>query len=123
MKFIYNTYYNLALEDMLGVDLESKNTLFAEAIDIEKLAIIIATAKLITADMDKNGKALSGTRKAKIQTYINSLQLSAVQKYMIMGYLGYSNTKGEQQVKAYINKLSLNKNEKAQLLKWSGYNV
>ncbi len=121
MKFIYNTYYNLALEDMLGVDLESKNTLFAEAIDIEKLAIIIATAKLITADMDKNGKALSGTRKAKIQTYINSLQLSAVQKYMIMGYLGYSNTKGEQQVKSYINRLSLNKNEKAQLLKWSGY--
>lgn len=121
MDFIYDVYYNLAVENLLGVDLESKNTLFAEAIDIEKLAIIVATARQIAADTDKNGKALSGTRKAKIQVYINSLRLTAAQKYMIMGYLGYSNTKGEQQVKSYINSLPMSKTEKAQLLKWSGY--
>lgn len=121
MDFIYETYYNLAVENLLGVDLESKNTLFAEAIDIEKLAIIVATARQIAADTDKNGKALSGTRKAKLQAYINSLRLTAAQKYMIMGYLGYSNTKGEQQVKSYINTLPMSKTEKAQLLKWSGY--
>lgn len=121
MDFIYDVYYNLAVENLLGVDLESKNTLFAEAIDIEKLAIIVATARQIAADTDKNGKALSGTRKAKIQVYINSLRLTAAQKYMIMGYLGYSNTKGESQVKSYINSLPMSKTEKEQLLKWSGY--
>ena len=121
IDFIYDTYYNLAVENLLGVDIESKNTLFAEAIDIEKLAIIVATARQIAADTDKNGKAVSGTRKAKIQAYINSLRLTAAQKYMIMGYLGYSNTKGEPQVKSYINTLPMSKTEKAQLLKWSGY--
>ena len=38
-----------------------------------------------------------------------------------MGYLGYTNTKGEAQVKAYINRLSLTKTEKAKLLEYSGY--
>ena len=121
VNFIYNVYYNLALQDYLGVDLETKSVLFAEAIDIEKLAIIVATANSLKADLDKKGVAISGTRKAKIQSYVNSLQLKAVEKYMIMGYLGYKNTKGEIQVKAYINRLSLTKTEKAKLLEYSGY--
>ena len=121
VNFIYNVYYNLALQDFLGVDLETKSVLFAEAIDIEKLAIIVATANSLKADLDKKGVAISGTRKAKIQSYVNSLQLKAVEKYMVMGYLGYKNTKGEIQVKAYINRLSLTKTEKAKLLEYSGY--
>lgn len=121
VNFIYNVYYNLALQDFLGVDLETKSVLFAEAIDIEKLAIIVATANSLKAYLDKKGVAISGTRKAKIQSYVNSLQLKAVEKYMIMGYLGYKNTKGEIQVKAYINRLSLTKTEKAKLLEYSGY--
>ena len=121
VNFIYNVYYNLALQDFLGVDLETKSVLFAEAIDIEKLAIIVATANSLKADLDKKGVAISGTRKTKIQSYVNSLQLKAVEKYMIMGYLGYKNTKGEIQVKAYINRLSLTKTEKAKLLEYSGY--
>lgn len=121
INFIYDVYYNLALEELLGVDLENKNILFAEAIDIEKLALIIATARAMTADTDDSGKAISGTRKAKIQSYINSLRLTAAQKYMIMGYLGYSNTMGETQVKSYINRLPLTPDEKTQLLQYSGY--
>lgn len=121
INFIYDVYYNLALEGLLGVDLENKNILFAEAIDIEKLALIIATARAMTADTDNNGNAISGTRKAKIQSYINSLRLTAAQKYMIMGYLGYSNTMGETQVKSYINRLPLTSDEKTQLLQYSGY--
>lgn len=121
LNFIYETYYNLAVENLLGVDLESKNVLFAEAIEIEKLAIIIATVRALTADQDKKGNAISGTRKAKVQAYVNSLKLTAAQKYMVMGYLGYSNQHGESQVKAYINRLSLSKTEKQALLKYSGY--
>ena len=106
---------------MLGVDLETKTVLFAEAIDVEKLAIIVATANSLTADLDNKGKAINGTRKRKIQDYVNSLRLSAAQKYMIMGYLGFRNLKGETQVKAYINRLNLTKSEKTKLLKYSGY--
>lgn len=123
IKYIYNTYYNLALQDFLGEDLESKNVLFAEAIDIEKLALIIATVRSLKADTDKDGKTIGGSRKRKIQAYINSLQLKAAEKYMIMGYLGFKNINGEAQVKAHINTLNLTKQEKSRLLEYSGYSA
>lgn len=121
IKYIYNTYYNLALQDFLGEDLETKTVLFAEAIDIEKLALIIAAVRAINADTDKAGKTISGSKKRKVQAYINSLQLKAAEKYMIMGYLGYKNINGENQVKAHINTLNLTKQEKSRLLEYSGY--
>ena len=123
VKFIYNVYYNLAIEDFLGEDVEAKNTLFAKVIDIEKLAIIVATANSITADLDKNGKTISGTKKAKIQAYVNSLKLSAAEKYLIMGYLGYKNLNGERQVKAHLRALNLTSEEREQLLSYGGYAV
>ena len=121
IKFIYDTYYDVALQDALEVDVDNKNVLFAEAIDIEKLALIIATARSLTADKDKKGNSISGSKKAKVQQYVNSLKLSAAQKYMIMGYLGYSNNNGELKVKTYINRLALSKSEKEALYKYSGY--
>ena len=121
VSFIWDIYYNLAIEDLLGVDLETKNTLFAKAIDIPSLAIIVATARGLGADTDKKGNIVSGSRKKKVQTYINSLGLKVAQKYMIMGYLGYSNKNGQQQVKSYIQRLSLTKSEKEKLYEYSGY--
>jgi len=120
IRFIFDTYHNLAKQDVLGVELETKNVLFAEAIDIEKLAIIVATVNQMTADT-KNGKVVSGSKKIKVQQYVNSLSLTAAQKYMIMGYLGYKNTNGETQVKSYINSLNLTASEKEKLLGYSGY--
>ena len=121
VKFIYDVYYELAVCDTLGVDTGDKNVLFAEAINIEKLAIIIATARSIGADTDRNGNSISGSKKKKIEAYIQSLRLSAAQKYMIMGYLGYSNARGRAQVETYIRKLNLSKAEKEALLEYSGY--
>ena len=121
IRFIYDVYYNLALEDFLGVDLENKTVLFAEALDIEKLALIIATARAIEGDKDRNGKTISGSKKLKIVKYIESLRMSAAEKYMLMGYLGYKNKNGETVVRSYINRLNLTKAEKTRLLEYSGY--
>ena len=123
IKFVYDVYWDLALEDALGLDLAEKNVLFAEAIPIEKLAVIIAKARSIEADKDKNGKAIAGTKKRKLQMFVNSLRLSAAEKYMVMGYLGYSNANGEQQVMAHINKLNLNQYEKISLREYCGYSL
>lgn len=122
IKMIYDIYYQLAMDDVVGGTEASKNVLFAEAISVEKLAIIIATCRSIEADKNKKGVTISGSKKKKIEKYIQSLNLTAVQKYMIMGYLGYKNTNGEASVKSYIGKLNLTKEEKAELLKYSGYN-
>ena len=53
--------------------------------------------------------------------YIESLNISSAEKYMILGYLGYKNQKGEQKVISYINGLKLSKEEKAALLEYSEY--
>lgn len=121
IKFIYDIYYNLAIEDLLGVDLETKNILFAKAVDIPSLAIIVATARALESDKDNDGKTISGSKKAKVQSYINSLKLNATQKYMIMGYLGYTNKYGALQVKRYIQSLSLTTSQKELLYEYSGY--
>lgn len=121
VNFVYDIYYNLAIEDLLGVDLETKNILFAKAVDISSLAIIVATARNFEADTDRRGNVISGSKKAKVQGYINSLGLRAAQKYMIMGYLGYSNKNGERQVRSYIQTLRLSKTEKEKLFEYSGY--
>lgn len=121
VRFIYDTYYNLALDELMGEDSENKNVLFAEAIDIEKLALIVSIARGIKADTDRNGKTVSGSKKSKIVAYIEKLKLTAAQKYMIMGYLGYTNLNGEDSVRAYINRLNLSATEKAILLAYSGY--
>jgi hypothetical protein len=122
IKLIWEVYYDLAIDDVLGVDSAEKNVLFAEAIDMDKLALIIATARGIKADVGANGKAINGSRLAKIEAYVESLKLKAAQKYMVMGYLGYRNKNGEDKVRAYINTLSaLSKEEKRLLLEYSGY--
>ena len=123
IKFIYDVYFELAIDDMLGLDSADKNVLFAEAIDIEKLAIIVAQARAITADVDRTGKVISGTKKKKVIDFIESLSLSAAQKHMILGYLGYKQSAGEEKVKAYVNRLKLTSAEKKALLEFSGYKV
>ena len=123
VKLIWEAYWDLAVDDVLGVDSSEKNVLFAEAIDMDKLALIVATAREIKADYTGEGKAISGTRLAKIEAYIESLRLKAAQKYMIMGYLGYKNKNGEDKVRAYIDGLSkLSPAEKEKLMEYAGYN-
>ena len=122
VDIVYEMYYDLAVEDLIGEDLETKTVLFSKAFDIGKLALIVAQARLLTADKDDSGRAINGTKKAKIQSYINSLNLSAAEKYMIMGYLGYSNTYGEAQVQRYLRGIrGLTSTQRQLLLEYSGY--
>jgi len=116
----YGIYYNRAVEDLLGVDLENKNLLFAEAFDPEELALIAAACGEIKADVDASGRAISGSRKEKVIKYVESLKLRAAQKYMIMGYLGYRNTTGRQVVFSYIESLRISKAKKEALFEMSG---
>lgn len=121
IKYIYDYYYEEALKDLLGIDSDEKKYLFAQAISITKLAMIVAQASQVVADTDEDGKAISGSKKAKIINLINSMNLTATQKYILMGYFGYKNTKGKIQVKTYIQSLKLTKTEKETLFKMCGY--
>lgn len=122
IRFIYDAYYDLAVEDLLGEE-NGRNTLFAEAINLEQLALIVCAARMMEADKDRNGNSISGSKKEKIIRYIESLRLSAAQKYMILGYLGYRNLNGKAKVTSYVNSLNLTKKEKLALMEYSGYEV
>lgn len=121
IKRVYGIYYNRAIEDLLGVELENKNTLLSHAIDPEVLAVVLAICGEITADKDAGGKAIAGSKRRKIEDFVESLKLKAAQKYIIMGALGYKNKLGEAKVKAYVNGLGLSKNEREALMGYSGY--
>ena len=121
LKFVYDTYYQLAKDTVLGQDSSKKNVLFAEAIPVETLAIIVAMASELKADTDKKGNAIAKSRMHKIEALIESLNLSKAQKYMMMGYLGYKNQNGKEAVERYIRTLPLSNAEKQELLEMSGY--
>ena len=121
IRFINELYMQMALSSTLGYGDKNKAELFAMAIDAYRLAIIFATAQSISADKDVNGNTVSGSKRKKIEQYIESQQLTAAQKYMLMGMLGYKNSKGQEKVTAYISTLKLTKDEKRRLLSYSGY--
>jgi len=121
LKFIYDTYYSIAVDDLLGTDSTQKSVLFAEVLDVEMLALIVSHVSTLAADKDKQGKTVSGSRKQKVTAYVNGLRLTAAEKYMVMGYLGYKNVHGEAQVKALLNRSGLSREEKAIVLSHCGY--
>ncbi len=119
--FVYDLYYDMALHELVGDGELGKGPLFASAIDVDVLALAIATAKSFEGDKDASGKTISGSLKKKIHDYVAALNLSAAQKHMIMGYLGYKNAQGEDKVRAYIQTLKLSDEQKKKLLEESGY--
>lgn len=119
---IYDYYYDIALEDLTGEDVVSeKDKLFYTAIPIEELALIVQQARAIESDKDRKGNTITGSKKKKVQAFISKQNLTAAEKYLVMGYLGYKNTVGEYKVKSYIQRLKLTKAEKEALLKYCGY--
>ena len=122
INVIYDYYYDLAMEDLTGEDVVSeKDRLFYTAIPIEELVLIIQQARAIESDKDKNGKTVAGSKKKKVQAFVAKQNLTAAEKYLVMGYLGYKNAVGENKVKSYIQRLNLTKLEKEALLKYCGY--
>lgn len=121
VKRVYSQYYNLATEEVLGVDLESKSVLMAKAIPAEKLAVIAAQASAIKSDVDAAGKVVSGSKKAKVQQFVQSLRMSAAQKYLVFAYLGYKNAGGEAEIRRYVQSLNCSAAEKKAILKVAGY--
>ena len=90
IKWIYDYYYEKAKEHLSGIEDDGRKALFGTYIPIETLAVAYCTARSLEADTDKKGNAIAGTKKTKVVKYLNSIKASAAEKYMILGYLGYS---------------------------------
>lgn len=121
IRWIYSLYRELAIDSLLDLGTESKNELFSKIIDLPSLAIIAATCNAMESDVDKEGNTVTGSRRKKIEKYIQSLRLTAAEKYMIMGYFGYKNQNGRSVVRAKIQSLRLTKEQKEKLFAYCGY--
>ena len=113
IKYVYRYYYYEAQHQALNVDLDSKLYLFGQIVPIEKMALALAEVPLLVEN--------STNKKTAVQRYLQASKLTSAQKYMLMGYFGYKNTKGESVVKSAINKTSLTKEQKKLLLEKCGY--
>ena len=109
---VYDYYYNIALNE-IGVQELNKTGLVGTAIGIDDFAVILAQLSAVEADKDASGKSITGSKKQKIIDYLNRQNLTAVQKYILMGYMGYKNEKGNSEVKSYINSLVIKQRRKS----------
>ena len=121
LKLLFNYYYYAGINQATGAYGDNRTFLLGEAIDISKIAVAYGKLSALTADTDRSGNVITGTKKAKVQRLVNSLGLTAAQKYILMGYLGYKNANGESLVKSYIGRLGLTKEEELTMLEMSGY--
>lgn len=73
------------------------------------------------SDVDSKGNAISGSRKKKIISYANSLNLTAIQKAILIKSVYSSFTQYDRQISQYINKQNLSFLSKASLVKQLGF--
>ena len=113
IKYVYKYYFYEAQQDMFDLELDNKLYLFGQIVPIEKMALALAEAPIIAEK--------STNKKTAVQRYLQASKLTATQKYMLMGYFGYKNTKGEGIVANAINKTILTKEQRSTLLGMCGY--
>ena len=87
----------------------------------------------ITADVDKKGNTVEGSKRKKVVAAINALNLSSQQKLLLISAYGYKVQDGDvrgigsnaqKRLLSYILKLQgITSEERVQLLKACGFNV
>lgn len=89
--------------------------------DYENYKKIMKNINEIESDIDKNGNSVSGSKKKKVISYINSLNLSIPQKAMLIKSQ-YSNFKQyDKQIFEYVNGQDMDFMSKATVLKKVGF--
>ncbi len=90
--------------------------LLAEKIGLKNVAVYLSAIKSIVAEKDAKGNIIK-TRKEKVEEYVNSLKISAVEKYLLMLLAGYKlNKTGKDKVLPYIKSMAITNVEKTKLL-------
>ena len=84
-------YYAKYMSEMKGEKLEVKYTLY-EAAGANNTALYLAEIAKIESDQDRNGKTIAGSRKKKVEKYLQSQKLSAQQKNILLYLAGYTPT-------------------------------
>ena len=122
LKSLYDYYYEQAIASITNEELD-KFGMFAQGFDVYKLAMYTAEISNIRKEYNeaKSNGSTKSSLKDLIVDYVADINLTAVQKYMLLGYAGYKNANGSTQVQSYINTLPLTKEQKQALITYCGY--
>lgn len=121
---IVNYSYNVAQSEVLGTEISStyeKAYLYSKVGNVYDYYIF--KSQEFTSDKDKNGKTISGSKKKKIIKYINSMNISAVNKAILIKFNNYSVEGYDKMIINYINSQNLTKEEKSKILTELGYTI
>ena len=110
ISYLYNKYYSSD---------KTMNMLSNFKIPIKEY--IKLNLQYFESDYNQNGKAISGSKQAKIFNYINSLKLNATQKAILMKMQYKSFKKYDKQILNYINNMNATRFEKASYAKQIGF--
>ena len=133
VNYLYDLYYDQAIEETLGVD-RGNGALVAKAVGADTLALLYVATKGLESDKDKNGNTVSGSKRKKVLAAIKKLNIPAQQKLLLLcakGYSiqdgdikGYSAEKAKKYLLNYLLRLtSLTKEQKAELAVLCGFEV
>lgn len=95
-------YYEACLARLNGAKLGTKYTLYG-AINATDIVVYLTDIGNIESDTDKKGNVIQGSRKEKVQKYIQGLKLTAQQKYILSYLEGYAPTdNGKSAISKYL---------------------
>ena len=110
ISYLYNKYYS-----------SDKTMNMLSNFNIPVKEYIKLNLQSFESDYNQNGKAISGSKQAKIFNYINSLKLNATQKAILMKMQYKSFKKYDKQILNYINNMNATRFEKASYAKQIGF--
>ena len=123
---------DVAESSVLGVD-NGTAVLLANVIGINEMSVLHALTKDLESDKDEDGKTISGSKRKKVITAINSLGLSREKKLLLICSKGYNIQDGDirglsassakKVLLRYILSLKVSKDEKARLAELCGFEV
>ena len=121
---IVNYSYNIAQKETLDFDISNA---YYKAYQYSKLGNIsdyyIIKSQEFTSSKDKNGKTISGSKKAKVINYINSMNIPVSQKAILINLNGYKLTNYNSKVINYVNSSNNTTADKKEILKSLGFEV
>ena len=121
---IVNYSYNIAQKETLDFDISNA---YYKAYQYSKLGNVsdyyIIKSREFTSSKDKNGKTISGSKKAKVINYINSMNIPVSQKAILINLNGYKLTNYNSQVINYVNSSNNTTADKKEILKSLGFEV
>ena len=134
IDFIYDTYYDKALEGALGIDRGNNSLIIADVVGVDNLALLYVTTKGLTSDIDRRGNVISGSKRKKVVAAINSLGVTTEKKLLLICAKGYSLQDNDirglsaEKAKKYLLRYILSlkgktKAEKAEIAELCGFEV